>query len=135
MADLDWVRARADCSLHKVFERLVAGVKEDVVARQELAQDNDHGVNFAITTDEERHLLVSRSVRGTVSTVEFILGPSEIVVEEDGLQTLAATAGLNENGECTMVVEGSQWEPWQVRRMALEGLFFRLPPPVTRRSR
>jgi hypothetical protein len=135
MADLDWVRARADCSLHKVFERLVSGVKDDVASRQELARELDQGIHFAVTEDHERRLLVTRNLRGTVSTVEFILGPSEIVVEEDGLQTLTATAGLNEKGECTLQVEGTEWEPWQVRRMALEGLFFRLPPPVTMRSR
>jgi hypothetical protein len=133
--DHDWVRARAGCALHSVFAHLVEGVKSDLAARQELSRELDQGIHFAIAEEDERNLVVSRNLRGTISTVEFSLGPAEIVVGEDGLPTFSATVALNENGECTLVVDGNEMEMWKVRRMALEGLFFHLPPPVTRRSR
>ena len=134
-ADLDWVRARVACSLHTVFARLIAGVKSDLAARQEVSRDLDQGIHFAISTEDDRNLVVSRNLRGTVSTVEFSLGPTEIVIGEDGIPIFTATVALNEAGDCTLVIDGNEMEMWQVRRMALEGLFFRLPPPVTRRSR
>lgn len=37
---------------------------------------------------------------------------------------LRATITLNNEGRCMLKVDGEELEPWNVRRMALEDLFF-----------
>lgn len=56
--------------------------------------------------------------------LEFILGDGEIRVESGGIIELRATPGLTDAGECLHQVDGQNLDLWQVRRKALENVFF-----------
>jgi hypothetical protein len=57
-------------------------------------------------------------------TVSFSLADNWIEIQPDNSPMFKATVGLNDEGECVLDVDGEQRYPWQVRKMALEDLFF-----------
>lgn len=128
MADFDWVKARAECSLRKVFLRLLSGVRSDVQARDLIAQDAGENVHFEASDNGDR-VLVTRTEGAEVRRIEFAFSPAVITVEGDGVK-FGATPGLNNAGDCTLMVEGDELELWQVRRTALEKLFFGRDRPI-----
>jgi hypothetical protein len=127
MADFDWVRARAECSLHTTFVRLESGVKSDVDARKEIPPANSEGVSFKASKEGDR-LVVTRTEGSEVRKVEFSVNQNAILVAGD-TANFEATPGLNITGDCTLMVEDQELELWQVRRKALERLFFNEQPP------
>jgi hypothetical protein len=56
--------------------------------------------------------------------VNFSLEGDEIVVCAGNEIILRATITLNNEGRCMLKVDDEELEQWQVRRMALEDLFF-----------
>jgi hypothetical protein len=133
MADFDWVRARSECSLPKAFERIFAGVKSDVDARNAVSKEDPEGLVFESSREGNRILVIRGGNQQAVRTVTFALTPADITVERDGGENLIrATPGLSNPGDCTLTVESQELELWQFRRMALENLFFgNLPRAVT----
>jgi hypothetical protein len=122
MADFDWVRARSECSLPKIFERLFAGAQSDVDARNGVARETREGLSFEASRDGNR-ILVTRGGSEKIRLVKFTLAANSIDIEGEGSE-LIATPGLNPAGNCTLMVNGAELELWQVRRTALERLFF-----------
>ncbi|MFZ0800854.1 MAG: hypothetical protein WBQ09_15570 [Terriglobales bacterium] len=130
--DLQWVKARSKCSLAAIFKALEMGVKDDVNEMISLLGDNDRvkitvmpsRTGFCVVREDNNINSIS------TSSVEFTLGKDEIVVESarrnvvEGV-LLTATVTLNNDGDCKLKVKDVELEQWQVRRMALEGLFFR----------
>jgi len=58
--------------------------------------------------------------------VNFNLTEHSIVIsDQDGNTIFEAVATLNDEGECRLKVTGQEKELWQVRKMALEELFFK----------
>jgi hypothetical protein len=57
MADFDWVRARSECSLQKVFLRLLAGVESDVDERNAISQERRERLSFEATREGNRILV------------------------------------------------------------------------------
>jgi hypothetical protein len=55
--------------------------------------------------------------------VDFLIKEDRIVIEGFGVN-LTASPGLNTGGVCTLIVNGTELELWQVRRLALDRLFF-----------
>ena len=120
--EVDWVKARAECSLPKVFLRLTTGAKSDVTVRGEIAKANGEKVTFEASC-EGKSLLVTRTESALVVKVEFALKQDAIVVQGNKVD-FKAVAGLNTIGDCTLEVEGVELALWQVRRKALEKLLF-----------
>lgn len=57
--------------------------------------------------------------------VKFSLGDKAITVTDTHGNTIfEATITLNDEGECRLKINGLERETWQVRRTALERLFF-----------
>jgi hypothetical protein len=54
----------------------------------------------------------------------FRRGLKTIEVSGDGIKAFEATPTVNDEGKCRLKVNGIEREFWQVRRMALEKLFF-----------
>jgi hypothetical protein len=80
--------------------------------------------------------MVTRAGTGQpIPRIDFVLEADAIVVEEHLGEQCAvkfrATPGLNNPGDCTLTVNGSELELWQVRRLALQDLFFRGLPQVS----
>jgi hypothetical protein len=84
-------------------------------AQREVFQFKDNGNAFSIFVKDD-------AVRAP--TVEFKLSDDCIVVASDGKELVNATVALNDEGECTLVVDSKKIKDWQFRKMALEGLFF-----------
>jgi hypothetical protein len=119
--ELDWVKARAACSLAQVFKELQLGVEDDVRTAnviRKLTADNEFG------TKPINQGFVAYRI-GLTKNVRFFLETDRIEVHNDltnEKHSLSLT--LNEEGRCKLLSNGAEYEQWQVRKIALEGLFF-----------
>lgn len=129
MAGFDWVTARSECSLKRVFMILAEVIDSDVKAANELKIQR---TQFAVNRDGADKVIVirSRQMGGEeIDTVTFQLRGDRIVVYPADARgprppLFSASASLNQDGECFVEVDGQPLKLWQVSRKALEDLFF-----------
>lgn len=119
----NWVTERSSCSLPKVFQTLRLQIEEDVKTRDAQRPKNspyefsvvETGADFAVlfkTKDAQR-------------SVTFSLSEHAIVIRDDkGVQMFEVTLTFTDDGKCRLHVNEKERDSWQVRRMALEDLFF-----------
>lgn len=120
-AELDWVTERSKCTLANMFERLREDIAKDVDTRNALKCD---AATFDISSDSDR-FVVGRSAAGeTARTATFIRRDRIIAVKWDSRPGFEAGVSLCDDGACRLSIDGSPLELWQVRRRALEPLFF-----------
>lgn len=125
----EWVSAKAKCTAALMFERLRAGVKQDVERRNALV-GLDEGFRFELSEEGEAfdvaRLEGSRVAQPRVSAlVRFErAGPRIHVRSEDVDVDFTAILSLDPAGHCRFVVGEVLYSDWEVRRMALELLFF-----------
>jgi hypothetical protein len=127
--DFDWVAAQAKCSTALMFERLRTRVREDVQRRNGIFNRND-GWKFEFH-DEGDQFEVSRAVASgfsgskTAALVRFERVGRRINVQGEDLDVdFTAVVTLDVTGLCRFVVGEAMYSEWEVRRMALEQLFF-----------
>jgi hypothetical protein len=127
--DFDWVSAQARCSAAETFDRLRDGVKADVQRRNHLLVRGD-GWKFEFDEDDdgfEAVRLVAPGFTGSSGSaaVRFErIGP-RIQIQGDGIDVdLTAVVTLDATGACRLVVGEAMYAEWEVRRLALELLFF-----------
>jgi hypothetical protein len=141
-ASFDWVTERFNCSLDGVFKELELAVKTDVDTVNRLEAERAGEAGGALMRNigcvsAGRRFSVSRSERGgnVLRSVNFAVEPASISIKSDydGGPAFVATIRLNSDGRCLLVVGDVEMELWQVRRKALEDLFFGGPhqPLVT----
>ncbi len=132
----DWVTSRFGCSLERVFKELELAAKSDVDTIRGLERDAAKETGSSLTHSFEavssgRRFSITRNDRGSgvLKSVEFTLDPPVISVRSDyeGGSSFSAAIRLNSDGRCLFVVDGAEMELWQVRRKALENLFFGAP--------
>lgn len=127
--ELDWVNARANCESETVFEELSDAVEEDVklynsrfnpqIAQAPVFQKRKEFPVFSV---------YRRTLAGSVSvTFSRKLDLIE-VADECGVQSLSAIPFFSDNGRCKFQVGGEEIEQWQLRRKALEAIFFKPMP-------
>jgi hypothetical protein len=121
--ELNWVKARAECSLVRVFKALELAVKEDVDAINSLLKPGS-GMSFAVANYGKRFSAVCEVNHYPSNSVDFILEEDGIQIGESGNIKFRATLTLTNSGRCKLKVNGEELEQWQVRRKALEDLFF-----------
>jgi hypothetical protein len=123
--ELDWVKARSECSVAQVFSELHIGAESDVKAINLTPRAADYlGSYFAVHTNSNGNVFVVFQTGNTNKTVKFMLGPDRIAVTDQNSQFII-TLTLNNEGKCKLKVNGGEeLEQWQVRRMMLESLFF-----------
>ena len=128
--DFNWVAAQSTCNAASMFDRLVAGVKEDVQRRNGLL-GRDDGWAFEVHEDGDDEFEVSRVVKlgGRDSTVaalvRFERTGRRIQVHGDDVDVdFTAVVALDATGACRFVVAEALYSEWEIRRMALEQLFF-----------
>ena len=120
----DWVTERSSCSLPKVFKTLRLQVEEDVKSRNALRPDNSP-YEFSVTEDtgDFTVLLKAKDLR---QSVIFSLTEHAISVRDDKSNPMFdVSLTFTDEGKCRLNVNNQPRELWQVRRMALEELFFR----------
>jgi hypothetical protein len=127
--ELDWVSERAKCKIAAAFTDLLLAVKKDVDQYNAISNLT---TNYQISMKEDPSgygFTVSRN-SNFVKTVIFIRTASSIDIATgypSGNRTLTAIPMLTESGRCKFEVDGKQFEQWQLRRQALEEVFFADP--------
>jgi len=131
--DFDWVIAQSKCSVASMFARLQTGVKEDVRRRNSLGRlGRDDGWTFEFHVDGEEFEVsrveasgVTESIDSTLALVRFERAGRRIHVHGDGVDVeFTAVVSLDVAGVCRLVVGEAMYSEWEIRRMALEQLFF-----------
>ena len=122
MADFNWVKARAACSLEVLFRQLQVAVERDVDIANALNVGS--GAKFAVSIHGDRFVVTRQQEDEGVSAVKVVLGKTRLVVTTDAGIKFEATPVLNVEGACKLVVNDSELDLWQVCRRALEDLFF-----------
>jgi hypothetical protein len=122
--DFNWVKARAECSLVVIFEKLKLGLRADVEKRQALlGPDSPYKFNLVIDSTNATVLIEGRGEQGSVS---FRLKKVSIqVFNSNEQEILTAFPTLNDKGECRLKINNQERELWYLRKMALEEIFFR----------
>jgi hypothetical protein len=119
----DWVTERSSCTYPKVFSALLSDVEADVKSRNALRPQNapyefsveEKGSEFAV-------VLQAKDVRKSVT---FVLADHAIIVRADDESFKFEVAlAFSRDGKCKLKVNDEDRNRWQVRRMALEDLFF-----------
>ena len=129
MADFEWVRARAECSIGIVFQKLKDHVKGDMEKRLELREkgervkfqmgEKEPADSFSVYREGEH-----QGVYG-LKSLKFVMQRHNIlVVDDNDVVQLSAALTLDNEGLCKLQVKGENLEEWQFRKMALENLFF-----------
>jgi hypothetical protein len=119
----NWVTERSNCSLPKIFQTLRAQVEEDVKARNGLRPANaPYEFSVEVNGTDFSAVLVAGDVR---SSVNFVLADHGILVRGgQGNQMFEVSLNFTPEGQCKLIVNDEPRELWQVRRLALEDLFF-----------
>lgn len=124
--NFDWVTAQAGCTAEQMFKKLLDGAKQDVDRRNASNFGRDDGWRFEVHADDDDHFEVSR-VAGSKSSafVTFERVGPRINIEGDGVEVqLFATASINHAGACRYFIGESEYLGWEVRKLALDTLFF-----------
>ena len=127
--DFDWVSAQAKCSAAASFDRLRTKVRDDVLRRNGIF-DRGSGWKFEFDEDGDAFEVVRTVTPGATSSngsavVRFERVGSRIHVQGDDIDIdFTAVVALDANGQCRFVVGEAMYSDWEMRRMALELLFF-----------
>jgi hypothetical protein len=129
--EFDWVSAQAQCNAASMFERLRAQVREDVQRRDGLLGRTD-GWRYECETEDDA-FEVSRVTGSLVdpktsAVVTFERTGQRIQIHSEDIDVdLTAIVTLDVGGVCRFVVGEAIYSDWEIRRMALELLFFEEP--------
>jgi hypothetical protein len=128
--DFDWVTAQAACTPVTMFARILAGVRRYVERRNALADPADEFA-FEVREDEDGQFEVVRTIGKPAETtdvnaaVTFDRAGPRINIKGDGVDVdFTAIAGINPSGACRLFVGEAEYSEWEVRKLALEQLFF-----------
>jgi hypothetical protein len=121
----DWVAQRAACSLPKVFKTLRADVEDDVRACNAQREDVS-AYEFSIEEKGKDFSVVLKATEFTRSVTFCLEDHAIIVLDHGGNHMFEIILNFDDSGNCRMKAKEENREPWQVRRMALEDLLFRI---------
>ena len=130
--DFDWVSAQAKCTTTTMFDHLRTQVQADVVRRNGLF-GRDDGMRFEVhdSEDEEEDAFDVARLEGrgpspqVTALVVFARAGKRIhITSEDYEIDVTAIVTLDPAGVCRYVVGEAIYSEWEIRRMALEQLFF-----------
>ena len=128
--EFNWVKAREECSVIKAFLHLRHGVEEDLQNIKALSKGSGRVFDF---TQQGESFTVFEGVR-PIRTVTFSMDESRtrILIEQDNGDgrspaTLSVALTLNKEKQCRFLLGEEELEGWQLRKKALERLFFSRP--------
>lgn len=127
MDDFDWVTAQSACTTEQMFQRLLEGARKDVDRRNAAAFGRTDKWRFELNVDDDQSFEVTR-ITGSSSADAFVTFEREgtrINVAGDGVDVqLTAITGINSSGQCRYFVGEHEYLGWEVRKLALDLLFF-----------
>lgn len=118
--NFNWVEARSECNIEQMFERLSAAVDSDTRIRH-AQPGSSRKFEFRGKRGE---FFVRAEGHQFRSSVEFELHGNTIRITRDGKQWFEAAVKLDDDRVCRFYVGNDPLESWQLRRRALEKLFF-----------
>lgn len=122
--ELDWVKERASCTIQKMFSQLQLAIDEDIKSINQIRKLPEHSAFETSMSSDGESFLVKRS-EAIRPFVRFAIEGDSIKVSDDaGALKLEYRIILSNEGRCKLTEHGSELEQWQVRKTALEGLFF-----------
>ncbi|MFZ0638330.1 MAG: hypothetical protein WA020_04530 [Candidatus Acidiferrales bacterium] len=125
ISKFDWVTERSSCSLPKVFRKLRLQLEADVKTRN-AQRPNNSPYEFSMA-ENGGDFTVLLEAKDAYRSVIFSLAEHAILVRDDkGNQMLEVTLTFNDQGKCKLHANKEERELWQVRRLALEKLFFQI---------
>lgn len=122
----DWVTAQASCSIELMFQKLQDGAKADVDRRNGATFGRKDDWRFEFHVDEDE-FEVTRHAGSTKDSafVTFTREGSRINITGDGVDVqLTAIVGINAHGDCRYYIGEGEFLGWEVRKQALDLLFF-----------
>ena len=125
MSEFDWVEARSNCTVDKVFAQLAEDVQRDLERHNALNPGLAQCQNFHQCNERRFYVERARTHR-----VVFDRKDGRIVIVRwafmgDATPLMALAVRLGDDGSCVLInEEGEAWQPWQVRRKALEETLF-----------
>ncbi len=122
----DWVTAQAGCSVEQMFQRLQDGAQADVERRNAVADTRGDTWHFEFHADDDGFAVVrvAESAKAN-ATVTFTRDGSRINIDGDGVDVRStAIVGINASGECRYFIGELEFLGWEVRKQALDLLFF-----------
>jgi hypothetical protein len=124
--NFDWVSAQAGCSALQMFQKLQEGAKADVDRRNFTAPGRSDGWRFEFHAgDDEFEVVRIAGSSKDGAAVTFALEGPRINVDGDGVDVrITAVVGINPAGECRYFVGELEYLGWEVRKQALDQLFF-----------
>ena len=126
--DFDWVSAQAQCSASSMFEILRTHVREDVQRRNGIRRGDGWTFDFDEEGDAFDVSRLESSPHGTprvLALVRFERTGTRINVQGEDIEVdFTAIVSLDASGACRFVVGEAMYADWEIRRMALELLFF-----------
>jgi hypothetical protein len=128
--EFDWVAAREACSLVKMFVCLRDEVSKDAERVKAIFKGSGRIFEFKQGADEFTVL----EGMGPIRTVKFSLDATRthILIEQDdgnGREhpPIRVSLTLNKEKQCRFKIGDDEFESWQLRKKALERLFFLMP--------
>jgi len=125
-SEFDWVTARAERSLYRAFKELLKGVEQDVDKHNTHRQQGDPSkwTMAGVSSNGFSVIREEASFHPSGASIDFMLSEKGITVSDEKGAKFTAVLSLNNEGRCIFKVDKAEMEQSQVRRLALESLFF-----------
>ena len=124
--NFDWVTAQAGCSVEQMFQKLQDGARADVERRNGATFGRKDDWRFEFHEDEGEGFEVVRIGGSSMGAhVTFVREGTRIEISGDGVDVqITAIVGINPHGDCRYYVGEIEYLGWEVRKQALDLLFF-----------
>ena len=124
--NFDWVSAQAGCNAEQMFQKLQEGTRADVDKRNAATFGRNDNWRFEFHEDEDGFEVIR--LAGSARTGAFVTFQREgprLNIAGDGVDVqITAVVGSNANGDCRFYVGEGEFLGWEVRKQALDQLFF-----------
>lgn len=128
--ELDWVQVRAICTLDKMFEQLHAAIKNDVADINSIRKFPAE-TGFEVTESSRAYAFTVKRAEAIRPWVTFaIIGDRINVTTDSDGKGRDYRITMSDEGRCKLIENGEEREQWQVRKAALEWLFFPSSTPI-----
>ena len=128
---LNWVKARSECSIQKLFDDLAKVVKSDVQIFNEYSESMGSSRVMEFSQVCTRQFCVEAkppqpTPKRTYASVMVSLNGSSIEFYKGDMRNLIFSAKpyLLDTGECLLEVDDKPYRLWQISRKAFEDFFF-----------